>query len=151
MSMSPGKMVRPRASISWCAPGSSGATAEMRPSSMAMSAVTIFSAVTTLPPRTTRSAKVGLPLLEETHAGIQGGAHIFDANIFVGMMTDAAGRAQEEHGGGNFLGEKHGIVSRAAGHAMHGITGGFDGVGQSLHQSGIHLNCGLVHVLLPVN
>src|SRR5215510_5916517 len=118
-------MVRPRASISRRAPGSSGATAEIRPSSMAMSAVRVFSAVTTVPPRMMRSAKVRLPLFQEVHAGVECGGHVLDADVFVRMMADAARRAEEEHDGGNFGRENHGIVSGAAGHAVHGIARGF--------------------------
>src|SRR5215813_873982 len=146
--MRPGRMVRPRASISRAAPGRSGPMALMRPSSTAMSAAIKFSAVTTLPPRTTRSVKMALPLFEEMHPGVERGSYIFGQHIFIGMMADAAGRAQKQHGRGDFCGENHGIVSGATGHVVYRIARSFYGLRQSLDQSCIHGDSGLVELLL---
>src|SRR5215471_9570965 len=110
MSIKPGKIVRPRASISCEAPGSSGPTAEISPSSTAISALTALSRVTMVPPRTTRSAKMRLPLLQEVHAGIERRGHIFQQNIFVRMMAEAAGRPQKQHGGRNLLRQNHRVM-----------------------------------------
>src|SRR5215470_4103031 len=146
--MMPGRTVRPRASISCAAPGRSGPMALMRPSSTAMSTAITFSAVTTLPPRTTRSVKVTLPLFEKMHSGVECSGHIFDQHIFIRMMADAAGRAQEQHGCGDFGGENHGIVPGATGQVVNGIAGSFYSLSQPLHQSCIHGDCGLVELLL---
>src|SRR5215472_3494407 len=146
--MTPGRTVRPRASISRAAPGRSGPIALMRPSSIAISAAITFSAVTTLPPRTTRSVKMTLPLFEKMHSGAECRGHIFDQHIFIRMMADAAGRAQEQHGCGDFGGENHGIVPGATGHVVNGIAGSFYSLSQPLHQSCIHGDCGLVELPL---
>src|SRR5215471_4885547 len=142
--MSEGRTVRPRASISRAAPGSSGPMALMRPSSTAISAAITFSAVTTFPPRTTRSVKMRLPLFEKMHSGVERRRHISNQHIFVRMMTDAAGRAQKQHGCGNFRGENHGVVSRAAGHVVHGVASRLYSLRQSFGQSCIHGGRGLV-------
>src|SRR5947209_19786257 len=112
--MRPGSTVRPRASISCAAPGSSGAMALIRPSSIAMSAVAVFSVVTIVPPRTTRSVTVRLPLFEKMYTGVQRCGHVFDQYIFVRMMAHASWPAQKQHNGGDFCGQKHGSVSCAA-------------------------------------
>src|SRR5947207_8707420 len=147
--MRPGSTVRPRASISCVAPGSSGAMALMRPSSIAMSAVAVFSVVTIVPPRTTRSVTVHLPLFKKMHTGVKRCGHVFDQHVFVRMMAHASWGAQKQHNGGNFCGQNHGIVSCAAGHAVDWVTGSFHRLFQSGDHGRIHGNCRLVELLLP--
>ena len=53
---------------------------------------------------------------EELHACSEGGFNVLVEDGFVGVMADAAGAAEEEHGGGEIFGDDHGVVACAAGH-----------------------------------
>ena len=48
---------------------------------------------------------------QEVENGGEGGFYVFGADVFVGVVRKTAGRAQEEHGGGNGSGEDHGVVA----------------------------------------
>src|SRR5579862_4129016 len=61
------------------------------------------------------------------NAAIDGASDVFGQHGFGGIMADAAGGAQENHGGGNALGENHRVVARAAGHAVGGAACGAHG------------------------
>src|SRR5437016_10489468 len=95
----------------------------LRPSSIAMSAVAVFSVVTIVPPRTTRSVTVRLPLFEKMYTGVKRCCHVFDHHVFVRMMAHASWRSQKQHNSGNFCGQNHVIVSCAAWHGIQRVAG----------------------------
>src|SRR3954471_17124111 len=121
MSISPGKIVSPRASISWTAGGSEGVIAVMRSSSIATSARTMPAGVMTAALRIARS-----DMADEPQADLDGSGDVGGQHGFVRRVADAARAAKEEHRSGNVRGEDHGVVSRAAGQVMYGIAGGLD-------------------------
>ena len=55
---------------------------------------------------------------QELHPGGEGGLDVVGQHGLVGMMAEAAGRAQEEHRGGHAARDDHGIVAGAAGHRV---------------------------------
>ena len=56
---------------------------------------------------------VGVEVEEEVEDGGEGGFYVFEADVFVGVVGEAAGGAEEEHGGGDGGGEDHGVVAGA--------------------------------------
>ena len=50
---------------------------------------------------------------EEVQDGGEGGFYVFEADVFVGVVREAVGGAEEEHGGGDGGGEDHGVVAGA--------------------------------------
>ncbi len=61
--------------------------------------------------------------LQKFAAHVERRLNIFFQHRFIGMMADAAGAAQEEHGRGYARSHDHGVVAGAAGHALHGQAG----------------------------
>jgi len=57
------------------------------------------------------------------HAAFDCLLDVFKGNRFGGVVADAAGRPQKDHGGGNSFGEDHGIVTSAARHAVRLASG----------------------------
>src|SRR5215471_4654446 len=143
--MRPGKMVNPSALISVSAPGRSLPTAWMVSLSMAISALSAPDSVTTVPPRMTRSAGIeGLHFLEECEAGSERGCDIFLADGLIGVMADAAGTAQEQHGDRHFPRDDHGVVSSSAVHAVRRIAVGDHCGFESRGEPGVGGDGGLV-------
>ena len=60
---------------------------------------------------------------QEVEDGGEGGLDVFGADVFVGMVREAAGGAEKEHGGGDGGGENHGVVA-GAGEDGFGVVAG---------------------------
>ncbi len=58
-------------------------------------------------------------------------------------MADPARSSQKNHGGGNFLGQNHGIVARAAHHAMRLAASLPDRLFDFIDEERIHRHCRL--------
>src|SRR5580704_9511965 len=139
-SIRPGRISNPLASISSAAPGSWGPIATIWPSSIATSAVS---------PLTTKSGMALLQQFEESHPDFQSRGNIFGQNCLIGMMANAAGARKKQHSRGHAASDDHGIVARAARHAMNRKPGVFDSALQHLGEIGIHGDGGLIQTLLP--
>ena len=98
------------------APGSSGPIAAILPSSIAMSARSVAS-------HHQVSHVDLLQLAQETASPtVQRSSTSSVKNCFIGMMADAAWAAQKQHRRGHAASDNHGIVTRAARHAMNGTS-----------------------------
>jgi hypothetical protein len=80
---------------------------------------------------------------EKSDSGFEGCGDVFGKHGFVGMMTDAAGAAQEQHRGGHTTRNDHGVVARAAGHFMERW--------EQTREAGVHGDGWLVEAWLPSN
>src|SRR4051812_16150137 len=82
--------------------------------------------------------------VEELKAGGQGGFYVLGEDGLVGMMAEAAGAAEEEHGGGYMGGEDHRIVAGSAGHEADGISCTADGCLEEIGKVRVHEDGGLL-------
>ena len=79
-------------------------------------------------------------------------AYIVLVDGLVGMMADAAGTAEEEHGGGHACREDHGIVTGAARHACtQDAPACADSAGERGHEPGVHRHCRLIEPRFPAD
>ncbi len=62
-------------------------------------------------------------------------------------MADAAGAPEKEHGGGDAVGEDHGVMACTAGERAGWEAGGFERCGEVGGERGVHGDSGLVHGL----
>jgi hypothetical protein len=63
---------------------------------------------------------------------------VVEMDGFGGIMTDAAGGSQKDHGGGSFFGEDHGVVAGAAGQTMRLAARAADSFLDLIDEVGIH-------------
>src|SRR5580658_2514520 len=143
MSISPGRMVKPEASISRLPAGTPRATATMYSPSIAISASKIPGGVAMLPPRITSS-----DIADEPYANLDSRFDIGGDHRFIRMVADAARASEEQHRGRDMRREDHRVMAGAARHAMHGIAGGLHGTGQRFPQARIEGNRGLIETML---
>src|SRR5262249_40673637 len=133
--MTPGSTNNPVASISSAAPRRSMPTAAIRPSSIEMSARSIPPGRTMVPPRTTMSAMDGVrERFERVNANGQRDRDVLVHHRLIGMMADAAGTPNEEHGRRHVWRDNHGVVAGAAWHRVRLHTGLLDGAGDKGHE-----------------
>jgi hypothetical protein len=66
---------------------------------------------------------VGMEVEQEVEDRGEGRFYVFEADVFVGVVGEAAGGAEEEHGNGDGGGEDHGVVA-GAGEDWLGIEAG---------------------------
>ncbi len=68
----------------------------------------------------------------------QRGLHVFQANVFAGLVGEAARRAEEEHGGGDGGGEDHGVVAGAGEDGLGVEAGAGGGLVQMVGEVAVH-------------
>src|ERR1035441_7524836 len=76
------------------------------------------------------------PGAQQFRAYGQCGVYIFRQNGLVGMMTDAAGTPEKEHGCRHLLRQDLGVMPGAADHSMHRKAGRFHGLLQHFEMQG---------------
>ena len=75
---------------------------------------------------------------QEVHYGGEGGFYVFEADVFGGLVGDAAGGAEEEHGGGDGGGEDHGVVSGAGEDGLGVEAGAGCGLMKMMCEGAVH-------------
>ena len=68
-----------------------------------------------------------LQCFEKSHPGFKSGGDVRGQDCFIRMMADPAGTAQKQHRSGHAASNNHGIVARAACHAMNRMASVCDG------------------------
>src|SRR5258708_5259063 len=124
--------------MSSAAPGSSGPIAWILPSSIARSARSTPSGVTSIPPRRTRSAIYSLHVIEEAQTRLESGRNVFGKHRLIRMMADTARTPQEQHRRGHPPGHDHGVMTGAAMHSMLRVATFLDSARQRFDQPRIH-------------
>ena len=77
---------------------------------------------------------------QEVHYGGEGGFYVFEADVFGGLVGDAAGGAEEEHGGGDGGGEDHGVVAGAGEDGLGIEAGAGGGLVEMVGEGTVHGN-----------
>jgi hypothetical protein len=81
---------------------------------------------------------VGMEMEQEIEDGGEGGFYVFYADVFAGLVGEAAGGAEEEHGGGDGGGEDHGVVAGAGEDGLGVESGSLGGLVELEREVAIH-------------